>query len=352
VLVELNRRRLLGVAAASVAGAYRAAVLPALAQTADAVSIGIVHSTSETPLFIADKLGYFRDEGIAANFLGFDAAAKMVAPLGVGQLDVATGAPSAGLYNAVARGIDLKIVADKGSTPKGYGYAPILVRKALIDGGKYKSLRDLKGLRVAESAPGTAQALIVARALASAGLKYSDVEHVYLPFPDHQLAFDNASIDASVTVEPSATLATRSGVAVRVLADDVIYPNQELAVILYGGPFIKKSPTLGVRFMRAYIRGARYYNDALRNGKLQGPTARDVISIIAEYTPVKTVELISSMTPNGNDPNGRLNIDSLRSDLQFFRYQGLIEGLVTVEQAVDTSFVDRALKTLGRYRPR
>lgn len=207
-------------------------------------------------------------------------------------------------------------------------------------------------MRVAESAQGTAQALIVARALKSAGLQYSDVEHVYLAFPDHQIAFENGSIDASVTVEPSATLITRSGSAVRVIGDDVLYPNQALAVILYGGPFIKKSPTIALRFMRAYIRGARFYNDALHNGKLSGPTAQQVIAIIAEYTPVKTVDLITSMTLNGVDPNGSLNVDSLRADLQFFRDQKLIEGSVSVEQAVDTSFVEAALKTLGRYKPR
>ena len=351
---HLNRRRLLARAAASLASA--SALRPGRAQaqtpTPDTVSVGIVHSTSETPLFIADKLGYFRDENIVVNFVGFDAAARMIPSLGAGQLDVATGAPSAGLYNAIARGIEMKIVADKGSTPKGYGYAPILVRRALVDSGRYKTLKDLKGMRVAESAPGTAQALIIARALGSVGLAYSDVEHVYLGFPEHQVAFANGSIDASVTVEPTATLTIRAGSAIRAIGDDVVYPNQELAVILYGGNFIKKSPALGLRFMRAYIRGSRFYNDALRAGKLAGPTARDVIAIIAEYTPVKTAELITAMTPNGNDPNGRLNVASLAADLRFFREQGLIEGSVIIDRAVDTSFVDRAIRTLGPYRPR
>ena len=140
-------------AAALAAGSLPSAVS---AQTGSAsASIGIVGSTSEIPLFIADKLGYFREVGIAPNYITFDAAAKMIAPLGTGQLDVATGGPSAGLYNAIARGIDIKIVADKGSTPKGYGYMMLLVRKALVESGKYRSARDLKGMKVSESASGT-----------------------------------------------------------------------------------------------------------------------------------------------------------------------------------------------------
>jgi hypothetical protein len=39
----------------------------------------------------------------------------MVAPLGSGELDVGGGTVSAGLYNAVARGINLKVVADQAS---------------------------------------------------------------------------------------------------------------------------------------------------------------------------------------------------------------------------------------------
>jgi NitT/TauT family transport system substrate-binding protein len=62
--------------------------------------------------------------------------------------------------------------------------------------------------------------------------------------------------------------------------------------------------------------------------------------------------IIASMTPNGNDPDGKLNIKSLAGDLQFFRDRGLIEGSVTVDQSIDTSFVDAALKSLPPYRRR
>ncbi|WP_281032743.1 hypothetical protein [Phyllobacterium bourgognense] len=40
----------------------------------------------------------------------------------------------------MARGIGIKVVADKGSTPPGYGYQPLLVRKDPVESGKYKSL--------------------------------------------------------------------------------------------------------------------------------------------------------------------------------------------------------------------
>ncbi|MFN2459721.1 MAG: ABC transporter substrate-binding protein [Candidatus Velthaea sp.] len=320
-----------------------------VAYAADDVSVGTSNSSSDVPFFIADKLGYFKEQNLTVKLQPFDSAAKMVAPLGAGQLDVAAGAPSAGLYNAVLQNIDLKIVADKGSTPKGYGYLPLLVRADLVKSGKFKSFKDLKGLKVAEPAQGTTTSSTLNEALKRGDLAYNSVEHIYLGFPQHVPAFENGSIDASLTTEPSATLAVRSGAAVRFASDDTFYPNQQLAVLLYGGNFIQKRRDIGVKFMIAYIKAARYYNDALSGGKLRGKNAASVLDILTEYTPVKDRKIYEESVPNGNDPDGHVNIGSLKNDLAFFKEQKLVTGNIMVEQVHDGSFVDTALKSVGRY---
>ena len=53
--------------------------------------------------------------------VNFRSAADMVAPLGAGQMKPVPAPLRPGLYNAVARGIRIKIVADKASSPPGYG---------------------------------------------------------------------------------------------------------------------------------------------------------------------------------------------------------------------------------------
>src|SRR5262245_26859095 len=80
---------------------------------AQAITVGATSSTSDAPIFIADQKGYFRDEGLDVKVTNFRSAADMVAPLGAGQIEAGAGSASAGLYNAVARGIKIKIVADK-----------------------------------------------------------------------------------------------------------------------------------------------------------------------------------------------------------------------------------------------
>jgi NitT/TauT family transport system substrate-binding protein len=313
------------------------------------VKVGTASSSSDAGFFIAEKKGYFKQQGINVQFIDFDSAAKMVAPLGVGQLDVGGGAPSAGLYNALARGIAIKIVADKGSTPPGHGYNPMLVRKDLVDSGKVKDFRDLKGLKIAISAPGTSPAVNVNEALKKGGLTYSDVTVVHMGFPQHVVAYQNKAIDASITTEPSASLAIASGAAVRFTGDDEIYPNHQVAVVLYSGEFIKDHPETAKKFMHAYLQGVRDYNDALKGGKLAGPNADQIIAILTEYTPIKDPNVYRSMVMHGTNPNGNVNRESLKKDFDFYKEQGLLAGTSSIDQAVDNSFAEAALKQLRPY---
>ena len=124
------------------------------AAPAETVRVGIIGASSDAPFFIADVKGYFGAEGLALELMSFDSGAKMVAPLGTGDLDAGGGAVSVGLYNAVKRGVGLKVVADKVHYGPGYGFASLLVRKELVESGKFRSYADLKGLRVAISGVG------------------------------------------------------------------------------------------------------------------------------------------------------------------------------------------------------
>ena len=77
-----------------------------------------------------------------------------------------------------------------------------------------------------------------------------------------------------------------------------------------------------------------------------------MIKILSQDSNVKDVELYRKMTPNGMHPDGRVNEASLKKDLQFYREQGYLEGTVGVEQVLDMSFVNAALKELGPYKRR
>jgi NitT/TauT family transport system substrate-binding protein len=265
-------------------------IVPRIAVAAnDRVTVGTNGAVSDAILFIAQAKGYFQEQELTVELVPFDSGPRMVAPLGAGQLDAGAATPSAGLYNAAARGIDIKIVADKASSPPGYGYVQILVRKALVDSSKVRTFADFKGLKVAEGAEGSALGSLLNETLIKAGLTYRDVEHVYMGYAQQVAALANGAIDASVMPEPLATQAIASGAAVR-LSGDSIYPNQQAGVLLYSGDFIKKRAAVAERFMVAYIKAARFYNSGLKDGHLAGANAEEIITILVENTSLKDRE--------------------------------------------------------------
>ena len=331
-------------------GATLLALMTVASSAADKVTIGIVNAVSDGTLFIAQDKGYFQAEGLEADFVEFDTGAKMVAPMGAGQLDVGGGAASAGLYNAVERGITIKLVADKATNVKGAPFQAFLVRKELIDTGKVKTLADMKGRKVAITGAGGSDASVLNEAMKSVGLKYDDVEKIYLGFPQHAPAFQNGAIDGSITTEPTTTNIQRLGAAVVLTGNDAFYPNAQTATIMFSGDFAQKRKEVATRFMKAYLRAARDFNDAMVNGKLQGPGADDIIAILAKRTVIKSPEVLRNMTMHGVNPDGALNVDSMRKDLAFFKQTGdVASATVAIEQVLDQSFVTEAAKALGPY---
>ena len=246
----------------------------------------------------------------------------------------------------------MKIVADQASIKPGYGYSSLMVRKDHVDSGRYKTFADLKGMKVAIAAPGTGTASALNEALKQGGLKYSDVDIVYIGFPEHLPTYRNKGIDASITNEPTMTRAIEEGVAVRIAGNDVTYPDQQTAVTFFSDHFIRNRRDRAERFMRAYIRGVRIYNDALLDGRLAGPAASEVISIMTKYTAIKDEGMFRRIVPSWVNPNGEVNAASLRKDLDFFRELGLIEKKdISVDAVLDSSFAKAAVARLGPYRP-
>jgi NitT/TauT family transport system substrate-binding protein len=321
----------------------------AAANNLERVELGIARTMSDSGYYVADDLGYFRDEGIQVVMTPFNSAAQMIAPLGTGELDVGGGTVSAAFYNAVTRGIRVKIVADQASMRPGYGYSSLLVRSDIVDSGRYKDFSDLKGLRVAIGAPGTGTAAALNEILKTVGLKYSDVTIVNLGFPEHLSAYSNKAIDASITNEPTTTLAVEAGVAKRIVGNDQTYPNQQTAVVFYSENFIRERRDVALRFMRAYIRGVRSYMAALKGGKLNGTDADKIAAALAKYTAINDASLFHRIVPSTANPNGTVNMTGLRQDLAFFEEEGLIQkpDQLNLDSVVDDSFAKAAVASLG-----
>ena len=315
---------------------------------AETVNVGLANTLADCTLYLAADRGFFAAEGLEVNFVGLDSGGKMIAPLGAGQLDVGSGALSAGFYNAVDRSVNMRIVADRGHTAPGFDYQTLVVRKALVDSGKYKGLADLKGLRMGFAAPGVTSLSVLNEALKQSGLKFGDAEPVYLSFPQQVVALKNGAIDGSIFIEPYATIAAEAGDIVRVMPTEAWYPADLIGVIFFGEKLIDERPETGRRFMRAYLRAVRDYMASLQDGHFRGPAADFVVNSIVTHFHVPA-ELVRTMSAQYVDVDGKIPLVSLRRDWQFFKDQGLIKGNTPLERIVDTSFVESAVRSLAPH---
>jgi NitT/TauT family transport system substrate-binding protein len=165
-------------------------------------------------------------------------------------------------------------------------------------------------------------------------------------------ALQNKGVDAAFVVEPSRSTVEASGAAVSIVRDDEMFPNHQIAVTLFSGRFIGSNRDTALRFMRAFLRGTRDYNDVVRDGRLAGPGADAIIAVLTEYSLIKDPAIYRRIGVHACDGDGRLNRDSLEADLAFFAGQGLIQGNVNVASAIDTSIAEEAVRDLGPYARR
>ncbi|HLQ31165.1 MAG TPA: ABC transporter substrate-binding protein [Chloroflexota bacterium] len=311
-----------------------------------AVKITDIQITSAAGSYIADAKGYFRDEGIQAEFVRMGGGDQIPAIVS-GTADVTGTAIAAALYNAFGRDLPLKMVADHGANLTNASAGGFVVRKDLVDSGQYKGPASVKGWKVAEGVPDGTPDVAMDKWLHTAGLSLKDINITYLGFPETLQALTNKAIEATYYQEPFTTIAVDRGVAVRAAPAWEMYPNQQIAVVVFG-PRMNNDKGLSQRYVRAYLRGVRDYV----KGLIDKDKAKfdEVVPILIEHTTVKQPELFDKAIPSGLRPDGMPNLQSIKDDLDYFTQKGSVKEKFDINKYFDLSFVEQANKDLGPYK--
>jgi NitT/TauT family transport system substrate-binding protein len=310
------------------------------------VKVGAIGSSSDSGIYIALERGYFQAQGLDISIEAIRSATDVLAALATGTIDVAGGGLNAGLYNALRRGVNVRIVADKGSLLPGFGYEALLVRKDLADSGAYRDYADLRGLKIAVNTIPSVDSVLLGRALDRGGLGFGDVDVTEISFPDQLAAFGNHAIDASLLIEPFVARAVEENLATRVVTFDQLAPGEQIAVLLYGSQFLEGTPEGPRRFMIAYLQGVRDYNDAFAHNRGKD----EVIAILTKNTTIREPALWQKIAPPGLNPNGSASKSSIAQAQDFFAARGQVTEKADVDQLVDNSYVDFALQQIGPYQ--
>jgi NitT/TauT family transport system substrate-binding protein len=333
------------------AAAARPTQAPATTAAArpEPVQLKISHSmiTSSAGNYIATEQGYFREEGIDVEFIPLTGGPETMTMIVSGQSHVGGGLISSGLFNAFARGIPVKIVADHGANLPNASAGGIAFRKDLYDSGATRSPADLRGRKIAITVEGGSAHVTLDRYLQSGGLTLGDVETVMVPFPETLAAFENKAIDASYYQEPWTTIGIDRGMAARGPIAYEIYPNQQIGGIMFGERMTGDQAT-SLRYMRAYVRGVRDYVKAMQ--ERDAAKFDEVVPILIKYTSVKERSLFERAIPSGLRADPVPNLQSIIDDQEWYLAHGYQTQRIRVEDFVDTSFVEQAVRELGPYR--
>lgn len=173
---------------------------PISAYAQEKINVGVsTLSTDWLPIFVADKQGYFKEEGLDATVTAFQSGTQAFAALSGGDLDIVGGAANRGVI-ALDKGMDVVAVA---AISDGYFF------KLMVAGngsGGIESVADLRGKRIAAK-PGALSETLLKFVLARNDIALNEVEIVGVPNEAAELALvQQGQVDAVMTGEPTATI--------------------------------------------------------------------------------------------------------------------------------------------------
>jgi NitT/TauT family transport system substrate-binding protein len=182
----------------------------ARAQALEKVRVGVFPISSSLPYFVALDLGYFKELRLAPETSVLMGGPPNVAALITNQIEVAAVLVTLEGLNADVKKPGVAMYIAMHSQNSKYIMEQFVVREGLAN--KVKTLADFKGLKLM-SAPGPANLNTAKGILSKVGLKDGDYSIDQLDMGQHVNAMKAGTFDGGYTLEPSATIMHKLGIA-------------------------------------------------------------------------------------------------------------------------------------------
>src|SRR6185295_3112276 len=262
-----------GVAALSLA-----LVSPSQAQKAELakvrLAVGGKSSLYYLPLTVTERLGYFKEAGLDVEISDFAGGAKSLQALIGGSADVVTGSFDHTIQMQ-AKNQSIVALVQMGRFP---GFALALRKEKAAS---YKSPKDLKGMKIGVTAPGSSTHFMVLYMMAQVGLKPDDAVFIGTGSGGTVVAaVQHGEVDGISNADPMITKLDREGL-IKIAADT---RTLEGTIKVYGGPypaavlyatsaFVEKNPNTAQALVTALVRGLKW---------VQAHSAEDIAKMMPE----------------------------------------------------------------------
>lgn len=291
----------------------------------DRIRFSITSTTITTvlPLWVAQKRGFFKQEGLEAEIIRTNANVGLAALLS-GNIDYVT------LFSSVVRaaiqGVPARVVSATVDKPN----------QTIISRAGFKTVKDLKGKRVAIGSYGDQTDLVTRMIFKHFGMD-PDKDLTVIPAGDQRsrLAMLQSSLVEGAVVDPYGLEKLGFNIAARAY-ELFTFPSSGLGVNLRK---IKENPDVIKRTIKAVIRAARYIRTN-QEGAIQvwlASTKSDRESAVAG---------IDSFAARLSD-NGNMSESGLKMLVEEIRRMVKVEREISLDDVADYTMLRQAQRELG-----
>ena len=297
------------------------------------------------PLTVAERNGYFKQEGLEVEIPNFAGGSQALRALVGGSADMVSGAYEHTI-NMVAKKQPIKAVVLQAR------YSSMVLLMPKERAASYRGGRDLKGLKVGVTAPGSSTNMFVNSLLARDGLKPTDVVIVGVGAGAGAVAaMEKGEIDALVNLDPVITQLESTGKFASVVdtrtekgMQEVYGGDYHASVIYTTDEFVKRYPNTVQAVVNAMVRANRWIAKA---------TPQQIVDLMPdEYKAGNPSLYKQGLLKNmiGYSEDGMMSMKAAQNVykvLEQFEPSVKNAGKMDLQQTFDNTFVKKAL---AKYR--
>ena len=338
--IETNRRR--WIAGLGLFAGLCAAVAAVPSYAADKVKLGALRFTSHGAGFVAFEKGYFAEAGLDVTFEFFQAAQPIAVATASGDVDFGVTGVTGGLMNLAEKNA-IRIVGGVLHEKKGYNGMVILASNKAYEGG-LTAVDNIPGHSVSMTQIGSTFHYMTSQIASVKGWNMADIRMVPLQKVGAMIAaIKSGQTDVMLMVPHIAGALTKGGAAKEIgrLND---YLEYQISTMITSVKNIENNRDMVERFISAYARGIADMNTIMLDPNGDPAEKEKITRMIHKYVYTdrpyeKAAPAIQAGVMFLNDGVG-LNKSSVEAQMKWFTEEGLVDSDLTVEQLVDSSFVE------------
>jgi NitT/TauT family transport system substrate-binding protein len=219
------------------------------------LKIGLIPIADVAPVFVGQKQGFFKDEGITLK-PQFAAGGAAITPAVIsGDFDIGF-SNTVSLLIAGSKKLPVQIIAPGvfGDASKDKTWEDLLVKKD----GPVKTAKDLEGKTVAVNTLNNICGVTINASLEKQGVDISKIKYTEIPFPEMNAALEKGRVQGACVVEPFVS----QGKAGAMKGIDPFYfntaPDLTVAAYFASKEYIAKNKDVVDRFVRAMKKSLDY----------------------------------------------------------------------------------------------